>query len=115
MRIDTKTPIWVVTDATPHSTLPDVCFQTTLDGLRLQFAGGLTMDDHPTVFTTEEEAQEEAKNRLLVWRVASQIRLDRGVPKGEFRAGQPARQGRDRALRGRRPVARPPRTQRLRP
>ena len=84
MRIDAKTPIWVVTDPSPHSTLPDVCFQTTLDGLRLQFAGGLTMDEHPTVFTDEEEAHEDAKNRLLVWRVASQIRLQRGVPEGEI-------------------------------
>jgi hypothetical protein len=41
------------------------------------------MDDHPAVFTTEEEAHEDAKNRLLVWRVASQVRLDRGVPEGE--------------------------------
>lgn len=83
MRIDAKTPIWVVTDPTAHSTLPDVCFQTTLDGLRLQFAGGLTMDAHPAVFTDSEAAHEDAKNRLLVWRVASQIRLDRGVPEGE--------------------------------
>ena len=44
---------------------------------------GLTMDEHPTVFSSEEEAHEDAKNRLLVWRVASQIRLDRGVPEGE--------------------------------
>jgi len=84
MRIDAQTPIWVVTDPTPQSTLPDVCFETTLDGLRLQFAGGLTMDEHPTVFTTQEEAHEDAKNRLLVWRVATQIRLDRGVPEGEL-------------------------------
>lgn len=83
MRIDAKTPIWVVTDPSPHSMLPDVCFQTTLDGLRLQFAGGLTMDEHPAVFTEEDAAHEDAKNRLLVWRVASQIRLDRGVPEGE--------------------------------
>jgi hypothetical protein len=83
MRIDAKTPIWVVTDPTPHSTLPDVCFQTTLDGLRLQFAGGLTMDEHPTVFSAEEEAHEEAKNRLLVWRIARQIRLDRRVAENE--------------------------------
>ena len=82
MRIDPKTPIWVVTDPGPDSTLADVCFQTTLDGLRLQFAGGLTMDDRPVVFMTENEAREEARNRLLVRRIASQIRLDRGVPDG---------------------------------
>lgn len=83
MRIDPKTPIWVVTDPGPDSTLADVCFETTLDGLRLQFAGGLSMDDRPVVFTTEDEAREEARNRLLVRRIASQIRLDRGVPEGE--------------------------------
>ncbi|MCC7137600.1 MAG: hypothetical protein IT460_04135 [Planctomycetes bacterium] len=83
MKIDQKTPIWVVIDPTPHSTLPDICFETTLDGLRLQFAGGLSMDDRPVVFTTDEEAHEEARNRLLIRRVASQIRLDRGVPEDE--------------------------------
>jgi len=83
MRIDAKTPIWVVTDPTPHSTLPDICFATTLDGLRLQFAGGLSMDDRPVVFSTEDEAREDARNRLLIRRIASQIRLDRGVPEGQ--------------------------------
>ena len=83
MRIDPKTPFWVVTEPGPDSTLADVCFQTTLGGLRLQFAGGLSMDDRPVVFTTADEAREEARNRLLVRRIASQIRLDRGVPEGE--------------------------------
>ena len=83
MRIDPKTPFWVVTEPGPDSTLADVCFETTLDGLRLQFAGGLSMDDRPVVFTAEDEAREEARNRLLVRRIASQIRLDRGVPDGE--------------------------------
>lgn len=83
MKIDATTRLWCVTDPTSRSTLPDVCFATTLDGLRLQFAGGLSMDDHPAVFTSQEEAHEDAKNRLLVRRVASQIRIDRGVPEGE--------------------------------
>lgn len=83
MRIDSKSPIWVVVDPGPDSTLPDICFATTLDGIRLHFAGGLPMDDQPAVFTSQEEAHEDAKNRLLVRRVASQIRLDRGVPEGE--------------------------------
>lgn len=54
MKIDATTRLWCVTDPTPHSTLPDILFATTLDGLRLQFAGGLSMDDHPAVFTSEE-------------------------------------------------------------
>jgi hypothetical protein len=60
-----------------------VCFETDLAGLRLQFAGGLSMDQRPTVFTTQEEAHEEAMNRLLVWSVARQIRIDRRIPEGE--------------------------------
>ncbi len=83
MRIDPKTPFWVVTDPGPDSTLPDIYFATTLDGLRLQFAGGLSMDDHPAVFTEEDEAVEEAKSRLLVARIARQIRIDRRVPEDE--------------------------------
>lgn len=83
MRIDPKTPFWVVTDPGPDSTVADVCFETTLDGLRLQFARGLSMNDRPVVFTTEGEARDEAWNRLFVRRIASQIRLDRGVPAGE--------------------------------
>ncbi len=66
MSLDKKTPIWVVTDPTPQSTLPDVCFETTLDGLRLQFAGGLSMDDRPVVFTAEDEAREEARRDAYV-------------------------------------------------
>ena len=83
VKIDATTRLWCVTDPTPHSTLPDICFATTLDGLRLQFAGGLSMDDHPAVFTSEEEAHEDAKNRLLVWKIARQIRIDRRVPEDE--------------------------------
>lgn len=79
MKIDATTRLWVVSNPSQHSTLPDICFATTLDGLRLQFAGGLTMEDHPVICTTEEEAHEEAKNRLLVWRIARQIRIDRRV------------------------------------
>ena len=83
MRIDAKTTLWVVTDPTPDSTLPDVCFETTVPSLRLQFLGGLDMGRHPVLYDTQDEAVEDAKNRLLVWRVAQQIRLDRGVPEGE--------------------------------
>jgi len=83
MRIDAKTPFFVVTDPGPESDLADICFETTLEGLRLQFAGGLDMDQRPTLFTTQDEAHTEAKNRLLVWRGAKQIRIDRPLPEGE--------------------------------
>jgi hypothetical protein len=83
MRIDAATKFHVVTDPLgPHSTLPDVCFETDLAGLRPQFAGGLSMDQRPTLFTIQEDAHEEAKTRLFVWRVARQIRIDRRLPEG---------------------------------
>ena len=84
MKIDASTPLWCVTDpAGPDSTLPDVCFETTLDGLRLQFAGGLSMDQRPVLWTSQEEAHEDAKTRLFIWRVARQIRIDRRLPEDE--------------------------------
>ncbi len=81
MRIDPKTAVWVVTDPAPDSTVADVCFETTLDGLRLQFAG-LSMDDRPVVFTTEDEAREVGRDRVLVRRSPSSVRLERGGPEG---------------------------------
>ena len=63
MKIDQKTPIWVVTDPTMHSTLPDICFATTLDGLRLQFAGGLAMDAPPALFRTRRSPPRAACGR----------------------------------------------------
>lgn len=82
MKIDATTPIWVVTDPGPHSTIPDICFETTLAGLRLQFVGGLTMENGPTIYTTRDEAHDDARNRLLVWKVARQVRIDRRLPEG---------------------------------
>ena len=84
MRVDADTPIWVVCDPRADSTLADICFETTLSGLRLQFAGGLTIEEHPTIFTAPEEAHEDAKNRLLVWRVANRIRRERDLPADEI-------------------------------
>jgi len=84
MKIDAATELYVVTDPQgPNSTLADICFAVTLDSLRLQFAGGLSMDERPTVFTTEDEAHEDAMNRLLVWRIARQIRIDHCVAMDE--------------------------------
>lgn len=40
------------------------------------------MDQRPVLYTTQEEANEDATNRLLVWRVARQIRIDRRLPEG---------------------------------
>lgn len=82
MRIDPDTKVHVVTDPGPHSTLPDVCFETTLRGLALQVAGGLDLGA-TTLHTDREAAEEDARNRLLVWRIARQIRIDRRLPEGE--------------------------------
>ena len=83
MKIDARTPIWVVTVPTPESTLPDTCFETDLRGLGLQISGGLDLAANVALFASQEEAHQEAKNRLVVWKIARQIRLDRRLPEGE--------------------------------
>lgn len=84
MKIDATTPIWVVSDPGPHSTLPDICHETDLAGLALQFRGGLDPDgQNVALFTDQAEAHEEAKTRLTVWRIASRIRAERGLPLDE--------------------------------
>ena len=72
MRFGPDDTFWVVTDATPESKMADVCFQTSLRGLELQFRGGLTMATKPTLFTEEAEARIEAYGRLVAMR-ASQV------------------------------------------
>jgi len=59
---------WVVTDPTPESALEDILFETSLRGLELQFKGGLTAGDNPTIFTDWFEAQVEAEGRLVATR-----------------------------------------------
>ena len=82
MRIDSTTRLWVVTDPGPDSTIADVCAESTLRGLALQVAGGLALDT-ATLYTEREEAEADARNRLLVWRVARQVRLDRRLAPDE--------------------------------
>jgi hypothetical protein len=71
MRLD---KIWCVTDPTRESTPADVCFETTLAGMCLQFKGGLTMAMNPTLFTSREEAEAEAHLRLVAMRAGEAIR-----------------------------------------
>jgi len=80
MRVD---EIWIVTDPREGSTLEDICFRTSIEGLQRQFAGGLSADDHPAAFSDKGEAVAEAKNRLLAWRVAMDIRRQRDLPADE--------------------------------
>ena len=48
-------------------------FEASLRDLELQFKGGLTMAQHPTVFTDKAEAEIEAHGRLLAMRASQAI------------------------------------------
>lgn len=74
MKIGPDDKIWVTTDATPVSVIEDICFETTLRGLELQFRGGLSMDSNPTIYTKKDEALMEAKKRLKVAEFIEKIR-----------------------------------------
>jgi len=75
MRLD---KFWVVTDPSPESTMGDICFETSVGQLELQFKGGLSADRHPTVFTEKAEAEVEAYGRLVAMR-ASRVITERGL------------------------------------
>ena len=73
MRYGPNDKFWVVVDPMPDSELGDVCFETTLRGLELQFRGGLTAAQNPTLFTDEAEAKIEAFGRLAAMRAAEAV------------------------------------------
>ena len=81
MRINLEDKFFVVIDPTPLSTLGDICFETTLRGLELQFRGGLKLDLNPTIFTEKREAELDACGRLLALQVARA--LGKHVAKGK--------------------------------
>jgi len=60
MRYGPDDKFWVVVDPTPESEMGDLLFETSLRGLDLQFKGGLTMAQNPTIFTDQQEAKYEA-------------------------------------------------------
>jgi len=64
MRYGLDDKLWVVVDPTPQSTLGDILFQASLRDLSLQFKGGLSVDENPTLFTDEQEAVVEVHRRL---------------------------------------------------
>ena len=64
MRFGLDDPFWVVTNPRPESELADICFESSIRSMVLQFKGGLTLDENPTVFTTYAEAEKEAMRRL---------------------------------------------------
>lgn len=73
MRYGPEDKFWVVVDPTPESEMGDILFETTLRGLELQFKGGLTMAQNPTIFTDHQEAKYEAYGRLTAMRAAQAV------------------------------------------
>jgi hypothetical protein len=73
MRYGPDDKFWVVVDPTPESEMGDILFETTLRGLELQFKGGLTMAQNPTIFTDQQEAKYEAYGRLTALRAAQAV------------------------------------------
>lgn len=66
---------WVVVDARTRSELADVLFQASLADLELQFKGGLRAEENPTLFTDQEEAEAEARRRLVARHVFDAVAL----------------------------------------
>lgn len=58
------TRFWVVTKPAPASTIEDICFETDLDGLRLQFLGGLGESEIHGLYKTEDAARTAALTLL---------------------------------------------------
>ena len=73
MRYGPEVKFWVVVDPREHSTLEDIIFQASLKDLDLQFKGGLTMAQNPTLFTEQREAEIEAYGRLVALRATQAI------------------------------------------
>jgi len=73
MRLGPDDKFWLVTDPSTASEMADVLTETTLTHLVLMFKGGLTMEEHPTLFTDKAEAKIEAFGRLTAVRAARAI------------------------------------------
>ena len=82
MRYGPDDRFWVVTDPTPESETADILFQASLKDLELQFKGGLTVAQHPTLFTEKAEAEIEAYGRMVAMRASRAIarRVAEGQP-----------------------------------
>ncbi len=80
MRFGPDDKFWVVVDATPESEESDILFEASVRRLELQFKGGLTMAQNPTIFTDEKAAKVEAFGRLTAMRasraIAQRLRAD---------------------------------------
>jgi hypothetical protein len=56
--------IWIVTTPRKSSVLEDICFETTAEGLELQFKGGLTAREIVGFFSIEKDAREVAADLI---------------------------------------------------
>ena len=70
MKITRETKLWIVTDPTPVSILPDICWPATLANLENQIIGagvvGEKMSDkNMTIYTDMGEAEADAESRLI--------------------------------------------------
>jgi len=73
MKYGVEDRFWVVVSPKPHSTLEDILFQASLKDLELQFKGGLTIEDNPTLFTDHWEAEVEAYGRFIAMKATQAI------------------------------------------
>lgn len=74
MRID---KFWIVTRPKGSSELSDICFQTDIKGLALQFKGGLDPEEILAVYTAMNEAQ-RAADRILTIVKEAEIAFEQG-------------------------------------
>jgi hypothetical protein len=58
---------WLVCKPSAFSELADICFETDIGGLYLQFKGGLDPSEILAVYTNREEAQAEAERILSTY------------------------------------------------
>ena len=62
--VDAVGKFWVVTMPTRLSTVPDICFESSVAGMMLQARGGLDTDAILGIYRSEQEAQDVAE-RLI--------------------------------------------------
>lgn len=55
------TRFWIVTEATKHSTLADICFQVDIEDLEKQFKGGLKAENVVGMWLDQSPAEQKAK------------------------------------------------------
>ncbi len=73
MRIGLDDMLWMVIDPTPTSEMSDIASEETLRQFVSMLAGGLSLDDNPTFFTTEREAEIETFGRITAMRASQAI------------------------------------------